>query len=366
MKKNLTYNYFQQFTKNKDKAVNYIIEQSLQKTLSMFVYKGLPQTIPQKDLEYILQVNGTAFITEVDGSLYALNGDLGGEIDVYNFPTKYTVANVALNLSKCFEIKTDGVLVKNDFLCNGLVTIIGKHAVLLTDSQISLNTAAILTRLTMLISASDDKTKQSADIFIEKILNGDLSVIAENAFLKGVNLQAIPSTQNTSINALIELNQYYKANLLGEIGLNSNWNAKRERLNEKEILLNNDEILPFIDNMLFERQNAVEKINKKYNTNIEVELNTAWKTNKENNDKAVNTLNTETEFENVSRENITENAKEQNENHTNNDEFKEEQTSIEKVSRENEETDKETEIIVNAIREIRNEEIKQNKNENED
>lgn len=341
MKKDITYNKFQTLIKDKDKAVNFLIESTLQKTLSMFVYMNLPPTIPQKNLEHILQTNGTAFITEVGGDLYALSGTLGGEIDVYGFPKNYTVANVALKLSKCYDIENDGVLIKNDFYGYGLIQAIGKHAVLLTDSQISLNTAAILTRITMLISASDDKTKQSADLFIEKILNGDLSVIAENAFLKGVNLQTIPSTQNTTIKNLIELNQYYKSNLLAEIGLNSNWNAKRERLNETEILLNTDEILPFVENMLYERKSAIEKINGKYGTEITVELNTAWRTNKENNDKAAETLNTETDAE--AAETIVTNETTQTETEAASD----------------------TEKIVNMIREMRDDETKDNKDNDE-
>lgn len=342
MKRDITYKYFQGLTKDKDRSVEYIIKSTLQKTLSMFVYDGLPPTIPAKNLEYILQTNGTAFITEIDGNLYALQGTRGGVVDVYNEPTQYTVTNVALNLSKVFDVDKNGCLCKNDFCGAGLVDTIGKYAALLTDAQISLNTAAVLTRLTMLISASDDKTKQSADIFIEKILNGDLSVIAENAFMKGVNLQSVPQSQTNALEKLIELNQYYKANLLNEIGLNAQFNMKRERLNENEIMLNVDEILPFTDNMLFERKTAIERVNEMYGTSIEVDLNSAWKLEKETNDKAITLENTITESEN----NFTES--------TNNLTDESEQTD-----------DTETQKIVEAIREMREQEREQNEQDDE-
>jgi hypothetical protein len=87
--------------------------------------------------------------------------------------------------------------------------------------------------------------------------------------------------------------QYYKSNLLAEIGLNSNYNMKRERLTEGETLMNVDDLLPFVENMLTERKNAVEKLNAKYGLNVTVDLKSAWKTEKENNDK--NTENVETE-----------------------------------------------------------------------
>ena len=350
MKKNGLYNKMQRLVKNKDIAVNYFIESTLNKTQSMFFYKGLPSTIPQNELENILQRYGFAIIADVDGNLYALRGGLGGEANAYYKPTVATVANPYLKISKDYVIENnkDAVLFKNDYLCSGLIPIIGKYAVLLTDSQISLNTAAVLSRLTMLISASDEKTKQSADIFIEKILNGDFSVIAENAFLKGVNVQQISQTAHaTNITNLIELNQYYKANLMLEIGLNAQYNMKRERLSETEILVNNTEILPFVENMLTERKNAVAAINEKYGTEITVDLKSAWKTEKENNDKTAEKLETVTDAET-------------NETETNGNET-ETETVTDAETNETEtktETETETQKIVDLINELRKEDTK--------
>lgn len=206
--KEITYNYFQSLTKNKDKAVNYFITNTLNKTQSMFFYKNLPSTIPQNELESILQRNGFAFFTKVENDFFVFDGGLGGELDMYYRPTKITVANPFLNLSKEYDIfnDKDGVLIKNDFYLNGLLPIVGKYAVLLTDTGISLNTAAVLTRLTMLISAKDNNTVESAEKFLEKILAGDFGVIAENAFLDGLKLQQ-SNVNNVKINELIELNQ---------------------------------------------------------------------------------------------------------------------------------------------------------------
>lgn len=332
--KNGTYTYFQKYVKDKNKAVTQIIENTLIKTQSMFFYSGLPETLPPCELENILQRRGFAFVTEYNNNLYAFAGGFGGELNEYYKPTKITVANPFFNLSKIYDIDKDGVLFKNDYLCRGLLPIIGKYAVLLTDIGISLNTVSILTRLNMLISASDDKTKESAEIFIEKILNGDLSVIAENAFLKGVNVQSITQNNNVNISQLIELNQYYKANLLNEIGLNSNFNMKRERLSENEILLNSDDLLPFVENMLTERRKAVEKLNKKYGLNVSVDLKCSWKTEKENNDKTNENLETETEEEQTENENTneTENTKEteNTEENENTNETKDKENETEK------------------------------------
>lgn len=281
-RKDNIYKLYQQQVRDKDTAVTEFMANTLAKTQSMFEYEGLPDSIPQKELERLLQTTGNAFVTSVDGVLYALSGGKGGEPDVYGRATLYTVANPALKLNKTYDIQKDGVLIENDSNGESLLPLIGRYAVLHTDGLISLNTASILTRITMLISASDDKTKQSADEFLRKIQDGEFSIIGENAFFKGVNMQTAPTTNSVYITQLIELIQYYKASMYNELGLNANYNMKRERLNLGEVSMNVDVLLPYVDNMLKERQDAVEKINAMFDTEISVKLASSWGLERDN------------------------------------------------------------------------------------
>ena len=281
-RKDNIYKLYQQQVRDKDTAVTEFMANTLAKTQSMFEYEGLPDSIPQKELERLLQTTGNAYVTPVDGVLYALSGGKGGEPDVYGRATLYTVANPALKLNKTYDIQKDGVLIENDSNGESLLPLIGRYAVLHTDGLISLNTASILTRITMLISASDDKTKQSADEFLRKIQDGEFSIIGENAFFKGVNMQTAPTTNSVYITQLIELIQYYKASMYNELGLNANYNMKRERLNLGEVSMNVDVLLPYVDNMLKERQNAVEKINEMFDTEISVKLASSWGLERDN------------------------------------------------------------------------------------
>lgn len=282
-KKDNLYLKYQEQIKNKDKSVNGYIRKMLAITQAMFVYKGLPETLPQINLENLLQTNGNVFVTKVGNDLYAFTGGLGGVPNAYNEATEYIVANPYLNINKSYKIDAEGVLIKNDSGANSLLPIFGKYGVLCSDTLLSLNTCSVLSRITMLISASDDKTKQSADDFITKILQGDFSVIGENAFFKGVNLQSISTQSANQITQLIELLQYFKASAFNEIGLNANYNLKRERLNTSEVQMNVDALNPYVDNMLQERKKAVEKINAMYGTAISVDLASSWAIRKEEN-----------------------------------------------------------------------------------
>lgn len=336
-KKDNLYLKYQEEIKNKDKSVTGYIRKMLAITQAMFIYKGLPETLPQNNLENLLQTNGNVFVTEVGGKLYAFTGGLGGTPNAYNEASEYIVSNPYLQLNKSYKIGVEGVLIKNDSGANSLLPIFGKYGVLCSDTLLSLNTCSVLSRITMLISASDDKTKQSADDFITKILQGDFSVIGENAFFKGVNLQSISTQSANQITQLIELLQYFKASAFNEIGLNANYNLKRERLNTSEVQMNVDALNPYVDNMLQERKKAVEKINAMFGTEISVELASSWAIRKEENKTENETEENEDNKNNTS--DISENSDEQ-ETET---EVKETETDNEKETETDEETETEKE-----------------------
>lgn len=264
---------------DKKKLIDAYIRYFLTRTQSMFKWEGLPDTMPQKWLEYYLQVNGNAFITKVNNKLYAFTGGIGGEPNVYYIPTLYTVANPALNLSKSYKIDVEGVLCYNDAANIGLIPMLNKYAALMAENVISLRMASIAARATAVISASDDNTKRSAEEYARKLVDGEIAIVGESAFFDGIKVQPTRQAGATAITDLIELQQYLKASLYNEIGLQANYNMKREAINSNESQMNNDALVPLIDEMLTERQNAVNKINEMFETNISVSLASAWEDN---------------------------------------------------------------------------------------
>lgn len=291
-KKFITYENAKSYVKDKDLVINTFIKQTLDKTQQIFKYENLPDSIPESELENILQTKGHAVFAKHNDLLYVFSGGFGGEVDAYNRPTEYTVANTALKFSKTFKLNEDSILIKNDYQHVGLLPIIQKYGVLLLDTELSLNVTSILSRLSLLISASDEKTKASAEVFLSKMLNGDISVIGENEFFEGVQIKSGSATNNNMIQQLIELIQYYKASFLNEIGLQANYNMKRERLIVDEVGMNIDALLPFIDNMFKERQTALKQVNKMFNIDIKIDYNSAWKNTHESSEKELSIVNT--------------------------------------------------------------------------
>lgn len=261
---------------NKKRNIDTYIFNTLCKTQSMFKYHNLPETIPEKILEKFLQKNGFACFAKYENDLYIFYGGLGGEPDVYYRPTICTVANPALNFSADLEIDKDCVIVDNDSYRLGLIPIIEKYSAMLVENDISTFLATVNTRITTIFAGGDDNTKNSAEEYLRNIFAGKLGVIADNTFLNSLSINPASRTKDNALTDLITQNQYLKACLLNEIGLNANTQLKKERLVTAEIENNTDCLYPFIDDMLECRRIGVEKVNKMFGTSIEVELNSSW------------------------------------------------------------------------------------------
>ena len=263
--------------KSKTRNVSNMNNYMFAKTLSMFEYQGLPETIPQRELERLLQTNGYAFITEVDGELYAMAGSLAGtEKDPYGQPTEITINNVALNFNKTLNIKTDGVLIRNDDVRIGLLPLFEKGNTLLAENDVNMVMWGINSRIQKLISAPDDKSRESAELYIKKIIDGDLSIIADNALFDGVKMQAHAASSGAGVQQMIEYQQYIKSNLYNEIGLSSNFNMKRERLISSEVDQAEDSLFPLVYNMMENRILGIAAISKMFGINITVDFGSVW------------------------------------------------------------------------------------------
>ena len=274
MSKNKLFDKFYNY-QDKTKNINTYVFNYLNITNSMFKYHNLPESIPSDMLESFLQRNGFVCIAKHENILYAFVGGLGGELDVYYQPTICTVANPALNLSKDFVIDKDCIIMKNDTNLQGLLPIILRYSSMLVENDISMVLATYNTRIQKIVSASDDNTIASAKEYLSQIVSGKQGIIADNAFLKSLDVKD-SSTDNKIIEELIKQNQYLKSSMLNEIGLQANTNLKKERLVSAEIESNSESLYPIVDDMLKCRKNALEKVNKMFGTNIEVEFNSSW------------------------------------------------------------------------------------------
>ena len=265
---------------DKDRNFRFYEDLELNRTLTMFKYENLPKTIPELELEKILQINGYGIVTEYNGSLVALWGGLSSEdgCNLYYFPKGVRVDNPWARINKLYIIEDDedAVLVRNDPLMKGMLPLLKKYSSEMVEADITLHRAMVNFRAMFVASGSSDREKDSFDQFFSNLEAGKISSIMEEYMSNGVKTQPYGSGSAGIMKEIVEAYQYIKGSYNNTIGLSDNVNMKRERLTEGEVEINEMTMRPLIDSMLEERQKAVAKINEKYGTNIKVSFNSSW------------------------------------------------------------------------------------------
>lgn len=259
----------------RDSYIRYMLSQ----TVEMFEYGGLPETIPQKEIEILHQINATCIWQKVNDELYVFFGGLGGVLDEYYHPTRAIISNPYLKYNADLEIDKECVVTFNDKLRYGLLPMFNKYATLMAECDISMRFALVNARIPHLVNANDDNTKESVKTVLKDIWDGTgFGVILNKRLLDkdGVFTAEFGKSGQSNIKDLIELRQYIKSSWYLELGIQSNYNMKRESLNSTETTMDEDVLLPLIDDMLNERKIGLEKVNKMFGTNITVKLSSSW------------------------------------------------------------------------------------------
>lgn len=261
------------------------------KCMSLFKWEGLPETIDERFLMEQLVLRGKVCFTEINGKLYALNGNVGGEPDCYYQPTQFIIANPILG-SKTVKIRQEdgsksleglgGILVAltdidqliQPQFNGGLYNLIYQTAGLLADNTSSINCAQINGRATVGYVADSEALANSAEEVLLDVYSGKpYRVMSQDIMDK---IQAMPlaaSGNNSTLMTLIEAHQYILAQFYNEIGIGGNWNMKRERINTAETELMKDSLDLSIWQMEKSLKEGIELVNQLFGTSITVEIN---------------------------------------------------------------------------------------------
>ena len=286
--------------RDKTLCIQYYVRKWLGEIQSMLAFEGLPDSIPERDLIRLLQVNGFAVLPDPkklpDELPRAFYAGLGGEPDPYYMPTLAVVSNPALNLSETYELHKDAVLVRHDSYLTGLIPLLNHYATLTVESDLSIYLATILARAPVHISAQGDRSKASADQYLKELEKGNLGAIFESGFLDGIKATPGSASQsNQSLTNLIELRQYLKASRWNDVGLNANYNMKRESINEAEAQMNNDALTPWVDDVVRSIQSGLDEFTELFGYNISVKLSGAWEVKEKTIDATVETIEQQAE-----------------------------------------------------------------------
>lgn len=257
-------------------------ENMLLKSCQMFKYDGI--NIPYSFINRILFENGFAIFTYLNSDeiekpdFYILPAHSIGLPNIYGEPISFNYNHASLK--KPIERDLDNcVLIKNDGFMRGIKKLLEKYAEMLVTIKTSLDMILVNSRASFIITGSSNTEKESANAFIDKLINGEMSMIVINEFLKTLSINPAFTNNSNILIQLLEVYNYFKSEYYQEIGLKSSFNMKRESLNKNETEMNDFIIKPLIDNMLDTRVNCFNEINSRYGLDVKVKFNSAWRDN---------------------------------------------------------------------------------------
>lgn len=262
------------------------------KAMSIFKFTGLEdlEAIDERFLKEQLILKGKVCFTQIDNKLYALDGNWGGEPNAYYEPTQWIIANPILGSKQVKVLNRDGsksvdgiegVVVSltdfdylSDTLNGGLFPLIYKYSGLLADNDVSLNVAQINGRLNVAFTADSEAQASLAEDVLRDYYNGKPYRVLAQDIMDKIGVNPIGGTQATStLMALIEAHAHLLQDFYSEIGIASQGNLKRERVNTAETELMTGCLDISIWNMKHSLEEGLERVNELFGTNIGIELN---------------------------------------------------------------------------------------------
>ena len=233
----------------------------------MFEWKGLPDTVDERFLEICLFERGVAvyFNDDVMGDL-ALNVATGGSLDVYNYPKKRR-AYASNGYNKTLNRK-NSVLIYNNYLRKNSVLDVEMFARRLAQLDRIIDVNCNAQRTPVLVQCSEQERLSMENLL--KQYEGGVPFLFATKDLNPNTVKSLKVDAPFNADKLYALKTQYWNEARTYLGISNINVQKKERLISDEVTRNQGGTIASRYSRLQSRREAVEKINKMFGTNIEV------------------------------------------------------------------------------------------------
>lgn len=259
------------------KLLNYI--------LGIFEYSGLPDSLPGRELESNLMLTGHAAVFKNKGNLVTTITTLYG-FDEYYRPTHATFGNALipfknLKLGKDAEViynnKIRGNILRDQSVDGGLTTYIQRYARNLADIESTINIYITNSRLNDYPMAKNQQMAIQLRDFYNRIALGERAVLTDPSFFDAFrNIEMPPKRVNDSLNDFLIARDKILSQFFQEIGIKFKQEQKMAQMTEDEIVADEQLLVINLADMLEERQEGLERVNRHFGTNITVKINDTY------------------------------------------------------------------------------------------
>lgn len=273
-----------------EQIFRYYFKTLTNKACNLIKFEDLPDHIDEEYLKERLVLEGRICFKDIEGHLYALGGNPGGEPDCYYHPTQYIIANPVLG-SHIVTIRhkdgstdvngLDGILVGlthadlelEGEVRGGLYDLIYTYSGLLADNLVSLNCAQINSRVQVAFVGDTESLANTAEKVLRDLYNGTPYKVLQQDILNKLTITPVAASgANTTIMSLIEAHAQIISDFYSELGISYNSNRKREYVNSTENSMDTGSLNLNIDTIIDCIKEGIDRVNELFGTDIKVHL----------------------------------------------------------------------------------------------
>lgn len=250
---------------------NYRTNQLLEYMMRLFTWKGLPESIPEHEIDIYLYLYGRCGVNRarISDDLIAVVPEWTGSTNYLDIPKTYTWCT-PIQSGQCYIGKT-GVLIDNTMLHNSSYPLIHSTASRLAHIDCTVICALVNGRDNVAVKASTQKFAADAEAYLRQKYNGIPSFVVDKGF-STIEIEDMKTQNSMNVRELLDSQQLILSEFYETLGINKTV-EKRERLITAEAAANEQLLKLNINNMFKCRQRGAEEINKMFGTNISVECN---------------------------------------------------------------------------------------------
>jgi hypothetical protein len=242
-----------------------------ERVINLFDWEGLPDTLPEREIEARLHGNGIAFVYDFkqNGKPYVFNTNSA------NISNIYTDIPLSMNLQSVIwsdTVKTsEGVLIRNNSTCLPTMTLINIYADKLAHCDLTMVNMLVNMRAKNVPIASTSKMVDRLRAWRANLFNGSFTSIEDPSFM-GVDTVNIDTGTMSALRELAEVRQNILNEFYNSIGIRNQY-VKKAQQTDDEISAGDTMLKINITDMLDYRQMAAEAINERYGLNCSVDFN---------------------------------------------------------------------------------------------
>ena len=257
--------------------------------LTMFEWKGLPETVRPELLESLLISQGTACFGKINGEIYTGYGSFQG--DIKNFlPVGYQFTNAGIGdfqgiIGENCEVCWNNSMLKPDFF-------LFQYSSILTEIDVSERCNVLFSRLLRIPRVKDTKEKTAIEECVKDILNGNFNAIVSENIQETLLSDSEQHPENrffdltdvSDVDKLQYLNQY-RDNVVKRFfqmyGQGMQTTAKLAQQTTDE-LHGNDAVSMIIPlDRLSQRKKFCDRVNKLFGLSVSVDFSESFRESRE-------------------------------------------------------------------------------------